>query len=99
MPKNGGARGVGTAEGVRCREGSTPETLPEIGITHKQSSVWQRIAALAEDEFEERVADAKENGLEFRRSFPPRRRRVRRPRVSLTGLFAVGRAKGGRQRT
>jgi hypothetical protein len=71
MPKNEGGRPTktGTSE-------EPVSTLGEIGITKKQSSVWQRIAALAEEEFEERIADAKENGLELTtsrvlRSKPP----------------------------
>jgi hypothetical protein len=58
MPKNEGGRPGKTSAG---REGVS--TLPDIGISHKQSSVWQRIASLADDAFEERVAEAKENGL------------------------------------
>jgi hypothetical protein len=63
MPKNGGERGQFKTTGGDPEE--PPATLGEIGITKKQSSMWQRIAAIAEDEFEERVAEAKENGLEL----------------------------------
>jgi hypothetical protein len=43
MPKNPGHRFGGDAGGSP----EAPPALDEIGITKKQSSVWQRIAALA----------------------------------------------------
>jgi hypothetical protein len=33
-------------------EGSGPKTLSEIGITHKQSSNWQRLAAVPQEQFD-----------------------------------------------
>lgn len=43
MPKNPGGR-------------STATTMTEVGVTHNQSSRWQRIAAIPEDIFEEYIA-------------------------------------------
>jgi hypothetical protein len=50
MPKNRGTAGLGRPPKGADREAApNPEpTLGEIGITHKQSSVWQRIAKLAD---------------------------------------------------
>lgn len=57
MPKNPG--------GDPSKRNDQPPTLGEIGITRAQSSTWQRIATLAEEEFNDRIAEAKENGLEL----------------------------------
>jgi hypothetical protein len=69
MPKAKGSARPGIGRRGECAdaeaEHSDAAKLGDIGITHKQSSVWQRIAAIAEEEFEERVAEAKENGLEL----------------------------------
>lgn len=35
-------------------------TLSDIGVSRKQSSNWQRIASLPEEEFEEYIAEAHE---------------------------------------
>jgi hypothetical protein len=51
MPKAKGAARPGVGRRGECAdveaEHSDAAKLGEIGITHKQSSVWQRIAALA----------------------------------------------------
>jgi hypothetical protein len=45
---------------------SSPTTLPKLGITRDQSSKWQRLARMIDDEtFEEAVARAKENDGEL----------------------------------
>lgn len=71
MPKNQGGRPrTGCAEDgdETCDpeiQVSQPATLDEIGISRAQSSVWQRIADLPAEDFEDRIAEAKENGLEL----------------------------------
>lgn len=40
-------------------------TLSDVGITHKQSSRWQFMAALPDENFEAHIAEAKENGWEL----------------------------------
>ena len=61
MEKNKGARGAGPGRGkkavvARDRLLDTAPKLSDIGVTKTQSSNWQRLAALAPDVFEERVA-------------------------------------------
>jgi hypothetical protein len=41
---------AGTLENPRGR--SSRDTLSEVGIAHHQSSGWQRIASVPDDEFE-----------------------------------------------
>lgn len=60
MPKNQGGRPAETSA-----SNGEVATLGDIGITHKQSSMWQKIASLPEDDFEERIAEAKENEVEL----------------------------------
>lgn len=60
LPKHKGGRPTETP-----RSNEEVPALGEIGITWTQSSAWQRIASLAEDEFESRIAEAKENELEL----------------------------------
>jgi hypothetical protein len=70
-PKNRGGRPTETG-----KADIPVSTLGEIGITKIQSSIWQRIARLALADFEERIAEAKENALELtttRLLHPPRR--------------------------
>lgn len=40
-------------------------SLEGIGITYRQSSTWQRIAAVEPETFEARIAEANDNGLEL----------------------------------
>ena len=67
MPKATGAKGNPGGQGaeiVRFPEGTTqqPPTLADIGITKKQSHVAQKLAAIPEPEFRERIAVAKCDG-------------------------------------
>jgi hypothetical protein len=59
-PKHKGGRPslTGTSEGP-------VKTLSEIGISKNQASIWQKVAALAAEDFEDRIAAAKENHLEL----------------------------------
>jgi hypothetical protein len=43
MPKRDGARGVGRK--VDCAIDQPTPTLTSLGITHRQSSFWQKLAA------------------------------------------------------
>jgi hypothetical protein len=54
--KNKGARGVGKSAVTSCDR--TP-TLEEIGVTKNQSSRWQRMAAMPDDQFEVVVETSK----------------------------------------
>jgi phage N-6-adenine-methyltransferase len=40
-------------------------TLGDVGITGRQSSIWQKVAKLQQKLFDDRVAEAQENGLEL----------------------------------
>ena len=55
MPKLSGARGIG-----KKVDSQDVSPLSELGISHSQSSRWQKLAAVPEDKFEQAVAAAKE---------------------------------------
>jgi hypothetical protein len=59
MEKNEGAKGVGPIA-VPAGHRNQPPTLAELGINKKQSSRWQQLAAVKDDEFEKAVEAAKE---------------------------------------
>ena len=61
MPKATGALREGPAVPER-NHGEQPPTLADIGITKKQSHVAQKLAAIPEPEFRERIAIAKCDG-------------------------------------
>lgn len=61
MPKNDGGRPEKTGSDARPVS-AKPETLREIGITKDQSSRAQKLAAIPEPEFRERIAVAKCDG-------------------------------------
>ena len=65
MPKQHGARGVGKS-GIPSDHSTLPPTLTEIGITAHQSSRWQKLAAVPDDQFEQAVAAVKEVAGEVR---------------------------------
>ena len=55
MEKAKGTAGMGRPIkqlGASAREAPKEQTLAELGISHKQSSNWQRLAAVPEDQFE-----------------------------------------------
>jgi hypothetical protein len=54
---SGGNRYVSAEEARRKTPVTT--TLADLGIQHHQSQNWQRVAALPQEDFEERLADAK----------------------------------------
>jgi hypothetical protein len=58
MAKAKGARGNPNGRGAPIvpSEGARPQTLSELGITHDQSSKWQQLAAVPEQEFESALA-------------------------------------------
>jgi ParB family chromosome partitioning protein len=64
-------RKMGTVLPSVIREGNpqlsndTTVVLRDLQISRDQSSIWQKIARLAEDLFEDRIAEAKENSLEL----------------------------------
>lgn len=57
MPKQNGARGVGKK--VECPEG-TP--LSDLGISKKQSSLWQSLASIPEETFDAFIEESVEKG-------------------------------------
>ena len=62
MPKATGAKGIGPIAVVDSDRNEQPATLREIGITKDQSSRAQKLAAIPEPEFRERIAVAKCDG-------------------------------------
>ena len=58
MPKATGAKGVGPIAVPSC-DRNQPPTLAEIGITKNDSSRWQKLAAVSDEQFEAAVAAAK----------------------------------------
>ena len=58
MPKATGAKGIGPIAVPSCDRNQT--TLADIGITKNESSRWQKLAAVSEEQFEHAVAAAKE---------------------------------------
>lgn len=48
-------------EDTATQEVSKPKSLPEIGLTHKQSSNFKRIAGIPEPDFEAWISEKKEN--------------------------------------
>lgn len=59
MPKNEGAKGSGSNQHeVRSHRVSAPK-LSDVGISHKQSSRFQAVAAVPDDAFEELIAETK----------------------------------------
>ena len=60
MEKNKGARGSGSNQHeVRSRDATAPPKLSDLNINKSQSSRWQRLADIPDDDFEELVARAK----------------------------------------
>ena len=59
MPKATGAKGVGPIAVPSC-DRNQPPTLAEIGITKNDSSRWQKLAAVSDEQFEAAVAAAKD---------------------------------------
>ena len=65
MKKNKGSQGkgrprIGTAKlAAPIKEHPSPK-LEEIGITHKQSSQWQKIARIPKEKFEKKIETSKE---------------------------------------
>lgn len=56
MPKNPGQ----LKNSSRSHDATTTKTLTELGINKTQSSRWQKLAAVSDDQFEEAIVAAKE---------------------------------------
>ena len=50
------AKGNQHINSATCHEGRE-QTIPEMGLTHKQSSKWQQLANVPEDEFEDALSE------------------------------------------
>ncbi len=59
MPKASGAKGVGPIAVTSC-DRNQPPTLADIGVTKNESSRWQKLAAVSDEQFESAVAAAKD---------------------------------------
>jgi SAM-dependent methyltransferase len=55
----------GPPSGDRSHDGTNPPRLVDLGISKNQSSRWQSIASIPEDEFEERVEEIKRKNGEL----------------------------------
>lgn len=55
----------GPPSGDRSHDGTDPPRLVDLGISKNQSSRWQSIASIPEDEFEERVEEIKRKNGEL----------------------------------
>ena len=70
--KNKGARGSGSNQHeVRSRDATAPPTLSDLNINKSQSSRWQRLADIPDDDFEELVARAKHKACAVDRAQQP----------------------------
>lgn len=56
MPKNPGKLNNSS----RSHDATTTKTLSELGINKTQSSRWQKLAAVSDDQFEQAITAAKE---------------------------------------
>ena len=68
MPKNTGAKGNPGGRGatvVRSHDETAQPKLSDIGISKSQSSRFQQVADLPEDEFEQHIQQTKESGNEL----------------------------------
>ena len=73
MPKNEGAA-------TRSLDGTaSPKTLAEIGISKNQSSRWQKLAAVSDEQFEQAVTAAKEIAGEVTTAAMLRTEKANRP--------------------
>jgi hypothetical protein len=54
-----------------------PATLADLGVTKTQSSRWQKLGALGDDQFETRVAAAKKQAISSVEVTPAERRAAR----------------------
>lgn len=52
---------TGRGDSVKCTQEEHIKTLSDIGLTRKQSSVYQKIAGIPEDKFERHIAEKKQN--------------------------------------
>lgn len=59
MPKNKGAQGIGPIAVEPHDRNQSPTKLADIGITKDESSRWQKLAAMPEEQFEEKVLGVK----------------------------------------
>ena len=63
MPKATGAKGVGPIAVASC-DRNQPPTLSDIGVTKSDSSRWQKLASISDEQFESAVASAKDKAGE-----------------------------------
>ena len=52
---------TGRGDSVKCNQEEHIKTLSDIGLTRKQSSVYQKIASIPEAQFESHIAEKKQN--------------------------------------
>lgn len=55
----------GPPKGDRSHDGTDPPRLVDLGMSKNQSSRWQRIAGIPEEDFDDRVKEIKETGKEL----------------------------------
>lgn len=77
MPKQAGARGTG-----KKVESHDVTPLSELGISKNQSSRWQKLAAVSDEQFEQAITAAKEVAGEVTTAAMLRIEKANRPKVS-----------------
>lgn len=55
------SQNTGRGDSVKCNQEEHIKTLSDIGLTRKQSSIYQKIADIPEEQFEKHIAEKKEN--------------------------------------
>jgi hypothetical protein len=87
MAERGERQGGGRP--TKRSRGATVSTLSDLGITKDQSSRWQKLAGLPEQEFEDKIARATDTAVTVIDALP-RRKQARKRKPRLDGKPTTG---------